>query len=245
MKPLNIFLLENEVLTIQTLKAYLEDKGYQVINVAKTQKDALTFFNHHTADIVIADIDLGLNQPDGITVVQQIKTKNPEIPIIYFTGMEEEVIFQRAKSTRPDAFLNKPVNPINLTRTIDLAIDNYHKRRTHSVRKNAYLDAIFVFSDNAYRKVLVGDIKYVKSDGSYCRIQLDNKEILQSYNLANFVERNPDPRLMRVSRFYVVNLDRVDSIQNNCLEINGELIPIGKSYEELVFQQIPLINATK
>ena len=50
------------------------------------------------------------------------------------------------------------------------------------------------------------------------------------------------PQLMRVHRSWMVNVNRVDSIDKSNLVVNDEKIPVGKNYKKTVQATFKLIS---
>lgn len=67
-------------------------------------------------------LDLQLNgQPDAIETAIEIK-KSASIPFIYIMVDNDQSIFNRARNTKPAAFISKPFKKLDLQIAIELAI---------------------------------------------------------------------------------------------------------------------------
>ena len=67
-------------------RALLHSKGFDVV-VATGGRDGLAAFNNHHVDLVV--VDYRMPDLDGGTVARKLKEKNPSIPIVMFTGVDE------------------------------------------------------------------------------------------------------------------------------------------------------------
>lgn len=67
-------------------RALLHSKGFDVV-VATGGRDGLAAFNNHHVDLVI--VDYRMPDLDGGTVARKLKEKNPNVPIVMFTGVDE------------------------------------------------------------------------------------------------------------------------------------------------------------
>ena len=74
---------ENQVL-IQ--RALLHSKGYDVV-VATGGRDGLTAFGNHHVDLVV--VDYRMPDIDGGAVARKLREKNPSLPIVMFTGVDD------------------------------------------------------------------------------------------------------------------------------------------------------------
>lgn len=79
-------LVVDDDLHIQRLyKEEFEDEGYNVV-VASNGKEAMEMFEKENPDIVT--LDILLPDMDGISILRQMKEKNPKIPVIMSTAYD-------------------------------------------------------------------------------------------------------------------------------------------------------------
>src|SRR5690606_25801122 len=83
-------------------------------------EDALLHIRQRKPDMVLLDINLN-GEIDGIEMAH-IMQKEVEIPIIYISSNTDMECYDRAKATRPFAFITKPFRKIDLQRAIELAM---------------------------------------------------------------------------------------------------------------------------
>ena len=91
--------------SIRTLvQTMLKGEGRQVV-LATRGKDAIAMFQKERPNLTILDI----NMPDidGITVLRQIRTIDPQAKVIVFTGGESPVVESQAKALGVTEFLRK------------------------------------------------------------------------------------------------------------------------------------------
>lgn len=99
----------------------------------------------------------------------------------------------------------------------------------------------FVRLDNRYVKINADDIYYIVANGSYLEIVTSKRNYALSRNLAQFMKKNEWPSLVRVHRSYIVNIEKVDSIDQLKIYIKNKDIPIGNSYKKEFFKHIALL----
>ena len=67
-------------------RALLHSKGYDVV-VATGGRDGIAAFGNHHIDLVV--VDYRMPDLDGGTVARKLREKNPAVPIVMFTGVDE------------------------------------------------------------------------------------------------------------------------------------------------------------
>ena len=108
MRQTTILWADDEIELLKPHIMFLETKGYHVIPL-NNGNDAINEVEKQKIDIVFLDEQMpGLS---GIEVLDAIKAKHPELPIIMITKSEEENIMDKAIGGRINDYLIKPINP--------------------------------------------------------------------------------------------------------------------------------------
>jgi CheY-like chemotaxis protein len=104
----NILWVDDEIDLLKPYVLFLEAKGYGIIP-AIDGNEALEVLSEKTIDIVFLDENMpGLT---GLEVLNLIKAKYPNLPVIMITKSEEEHIMEQAIGSKISDYLIKPVNP--------------------------------------------------------------------------------------------------------------------------------------
>ena len=109
---------------------------------------------------------------------------------------------------------------------------------------NPFGCTIFFVKEGAYfRRIDFKFIRWIKAEGSYCKLFMDNaRELLLSFNLTEITSYLPVQDFVRVHRSYIVNINSVDSFIGNMLFIGNCRIPISKSHKNEVLERLNLIG---
>jgi two-component system OmpR family response regulator len=67
-------------------RAVLHSKGFDVV-VATGGRDGIAAFGNHHVDLVV--VDYRMPDLDGGTVARKLREKNPRVPIVMFTGVDD------------------------------------------------------------------------------------------------------------------------------------------------------------
>ncbi len=234
MSTIDILIVEDSDIVAREIKISLLEKGYNVIKTVDNGKDALVQLEELSPDLVIMDIGIK-GEMDGIATASKMRELNPT-PIIYLTGHSDKLTYNRAKKTYPEAFLSKPFNDQDLSYAIDLALQNFTlkkkagdevgERQGHYVNDNT----VFIRNENRFEKVNIDEILYVTAEGSYSTIKTTKREFILSLNLSVFGQKLRHPKLQRVHRSYIVNIDQIHSFKLDRIYVGDCDIPISKRY---------------
>ncbi len=80
-------------------------------------------------------------------------------------------------------------------------------------------------------KIPIHDILYLEAMRDYTRITTTTKQYLVLTTLNGIIEKLPPKIFVRIHRSYVVNRNKIDAIQKNKINIQSQVLPIGKSYK--------------
>ena len=101
-------------------------------------------------------------------------------------------------------------------------------KRSKEVQNEKYLE---IRSDKRFHRVLPSEISYVEGLGNYVTISLRGGKSLISYMTLKEAESLLQGNFQRVHKSFIVNGNHVTSFNNENVEIDQRIIPIGKSYD--------------
>lgn len=105
--PQTILVADDELHLLNTVRAYLENAGYQVIT-AVDGKEALYAFRRENPDAVI--LDVMMPELDGFEVARQIRRES-QVPILMLTARADEFDQALGLELGADDYVTKPFSP--------------------------------------------------------------------------------------------------------------------------------------
>jgi DNA-binding LytR/AlgR family response regulator len=240
-----ILILEDDYLIAHYIKRIIEKKGYQIAGIASKRSEALTIASTHQLALVIADIGLA-NNDCGIDVVNHIRLIQP-VSVIFLTAYSNELTMEKMLLAKPSAYLNKPFTDNDLLVNIDIAILNHSQLHGHTRlpmvnESNLVSDYIFIPTGKGFRRISKKEIRYLEANGSYVNIYTHCGAQLISTNIGSLERQLCDSTFIRISRKHMVNIERIDAIENNCIIIENRCLPIGEIYKQGVLSRLKLIR---
>jgi len=85
-----ILIVDDDVAFTYAAYRFFERRGYHV-RTANGSKEAFEMLKRNAFDIVVTDIKLGHDEPDGLELTAFIKQKRPTFPVICVTAYPELV----------------------------------------------------------------------------------------------------------------------------------------------------------
>lgn len=104
-------------------------------------------------------------------------------------------------------------------------------------------DYIFVkMKKGILQKIYHKNISHIKADGDYVQIFTDADMHYIHFNLRQLHGHLPQEKFYRCHRSFVVNVDKIDVIEDNCIYINKHLILIGEEYKKNLLKLINYVH---
>ncbi len=241
---IKILVVEDEMIIAAKISMQLTSLGYEVTGILPRGEQAIQHVKENKPDIILLDINLK-GQIDGIETARQIQ-QFAEIPIIYLTANSDEATFNRAKPTKPFAFISKPFKQLDLQRAIELTISRMAENDTGINNENTIgeeqpfilSDRIFVRHKEKMVKIMIADIHYMEADRNYSRIFTSNREYLLSITLKTIEEKMSMQLFMRIHRSYLINITQVDEVAENHVMVAKKSVPLGTGMREQLMHRI-------
>ncbi len=197
MQETYILWADDEIDLLKPHVLFLNEKGYKVKTVTNGN-DALECFREENFDLVFLDENMpGLT---GLETLGQMKTSNPELPIVLITKNEEEHLMEDAIGFKIDDYLIKPVNPKQILLTIKKLIDN--KRLVSEKTSMAYqqdfrnlgmtLNENLSYSEwvDVYKKLVFWELSLEKLEDAGMREILTLQKAEANAQFFKFIEKN-------------------------------------------------------
>lgn len=240
-----ILIVEDEFVTLDLLRDYIEQSGYEVSGDAMTAKEAIEVLERFNTDIAILDINIR-GDHDGIWLANEIR-ENYNIPFIFLTAYSDAANVRRAAESYPYGFVVKPFTAADVMAAIEVALKQHERERKADLikpvkRPTTELSAdssIFLKDALTYRKVLIREIMYVQAFKNYIEFTLLNESpIVLRSTLYKSMEMLPKALFKQVHRSFVVNLQHVELIGGDYVLVKDKNIPLGKSYRSEFMEAI-------
>ncbi len=120
-----ILIIEDDEEMRSLLKDFVEEEGYEADSVEKGTY-AFRKLMVESFDLIITDIRMpGFS---GLEILPGLKKLQPDTPIIVITAFGSEEVYRRALERGADAYLEKPVQLLNLRTLIHKMINSKEKR---------------------------------------------------------------------------------------------------------------------
>ncbi|WP_336516268.1 LytTR family DNA-binding domain-containing protein [Pollutibacter soli] len=192
-------------------------------------EDALNYLSENLVDLIFLDVEMpgatGFDLMDRLVYTPQV----------ILTTSKTEYAYDAFQYNVTD-YLKKPFTYQRFLEALQKVQVKKEEEDSSSER-----DHIFIKSDGKLIRLKNDDILFIESMGDYVKFVTAEKKYI-THNTIKNLETKVDPlRFMKVHRSYIVNLSRIDDIQENSLYIKGTMIPISKAHKARVMQKLNIV----
>ncbi len=117
-----VIVIDDEPSERLVLKAFLEDRGYEVAAEGTDGDEALELCSEHRPDVVIMDVTMA--RMDGIDAAVDLNVNCPTATVL-LTARDDEETIKRAIEAGVAAYLVKPIKEEDLFATIEVALSRF------------------------------------------------------------------------------------------------------------------------
>lgn len=245
MERLNILIVEDTPAQSDHYKQILEANGYNVVFILTNYRDAMSFILgnelYETVDLLVLDIQLD-GRPEGINIAEAIDAMpSKQKPFIFLTSLTDRDIFNRAKLTKPYAYIVKPANELEFVYSVEQAIERFYNQpdALSTEDENAVVsdEYLFIKKKNSLKKVRTSDIIYVEVEEKYCNIVTAQEKFVILISLVKILELLDSDKFCRTHRNFIVNSEKITEIvpKDNLIILEGGYkATLSDKYKDLI-----------
>jgi DNA-binding LytR/AlgR family response regulator len=219
-------LVDDEPLALDLLEGYVaKTPSLELAGRCSSAFQAMEMLDKTEVDLIFLDIQMpGLS---GLEFSRSLK----DGPKVIFTTAFEQYALEGFKVDAMD-YLLKPISYPEFLNAVNKAkrwFEHFEKAAIPETRTS-----IFVKADYKLVQIEFNNILYIEGLKDYVKFCLEDNEkpVLSLMSMKLLEENLPDTKFMRVHRSFIVNLDKIKTIERNRIVFGKEYIPISENYKE-------------
>lgn len=250
-------IVEDEFSIAMDIKLRLQKMGYTVTDMATHYEEALLKLAEQRPDVVLMDIHLSRDK-SGIDTAEKVY-KSFNLPVVFVTAFSDKATIAQAMAVMPFGYVIKPFKDVDLDNAITVAVKqhqallaqqaevNYLRTETKTadapITTPAEPPHIFIKHKGQLEKIIIDDLIFLEALDNYTNVFTTAKKYTINTFLKDLHGQLPENKFLRVHRSYVVNVDAIQSIDDNMLYLrNNTSVPVSKSYRSEFLGRIRIIS---
>jgi len=186
-------------------------------------------------DLLFLDVEMPLMS--GIELLRTLQ--NPP-PVVLITSSKDYAV-----QAFEQAVVDYLVKPVSYPRFLQasqkaLAVAQRQPLASPDAIQAPAPDADFTFVkvDNKLVRVGFDEVFYIEALGDYVHIVTGHSKHIVYSTMKAVEEKFPTNRFVRIHRSFIVNINRIQTLEDNSANVEGKLIPVGQTYLRDVMQRL-------
>lgn len=217
--------------TLKHLASKIQD--LEVAGECANAMEAYNELNKQTIDLLLLDIEMP--EISGVELTKNLVNKRPLI--IFITSKKDYAV--EAFELNVVDYLVKPITPARFIQAIDKARELFES--SHEEVKINNEEFIFIRDSNIIRRLKVDDILIAEAMGDFVKLHTISRFFAIHSTLKSVEERLPTEKFIRVHRSYIIAINKIDTIQDGVLILNGKPVPVADTYRALLNKKMNII----
>ncbi|MCB9291246.1 MAG: response regulator transcription factor [Lewinellaceae bacterium] len=201
----------------------------ELVQECNSAAEAFQYLQNNPADLLLLDVEMP--EMSGLELLKSL-SRLPEVILI--TSKADYAV--EAFSLKVLDYIVKPVTLARLLQAVSRMDEKSRVPQAEPPR-----DYLFARVDNTLVRIDFDDILFVEAMGDYVRIATPGKKYMILMSMKALQEKLPDGQFFRCHRSYIVAQDKIDSIADNMIVIQNEVIPLSEKVKKELLSRINLI----
>jgi DNA-binding LytR/AlgR family response regulator len=226
--------VDDNIIARTTLKQLVSQvSDLQLSGECASAMEAYNLLRDQPVDLLLLDIEM-----PGMTGIELTKNLQANRPVIIFTTSKKEYAAEAFDLNVAD-YIVKPITPARFIQAIDKAREMLQSN-SEQVKLNED-EFIFIRDSNIVRRLKLSDILYAEAMGDYVKLHTAQKYFAIHATMKEVEQRLPASRFLRVHRSFIAAIDKIDTVQEGTLIINGKPVPVADAYRSALNKRMNVL----
>lgn len=231
---MNCLIVDDEEMSRATIEHFVNQT--EMLNLVAQCSNAIEAGNvlrEEQIDLLFLDVEMP--EMSGIDLIKSLTTPPQIILVTSKKGYAAEAFEYSVVD-----YLVKPVDYSRFLKAVNKVKERKKQQQVASSVEPKGKE-IFIKTDNKIVKVNYADILFVEALADYAVINVKGNKYIIHSTMKGLDQKLPSKSFVRVHRSYIVNIERVESIEDMMVLINEKHIPVGASYKENFMKRLNML----
>jgi len=187
------------------------------LDSVSSSEEATIAMKNAEVHFVLLDIEMS-----GMSGIEWVDTLNKEVEIVFLTAKSDYAVEAFSKNA-----VDYLVKPIEFDRFEQACEKVYEK--IMSARGGSENNIFYVKSGTNYEKIDLDEVTHIESMGDYLAIYSSNKRVVVNATMKETEKKLAALDFFRIHRSYIVNLKKIDRVQDSSVLIGDKSLSISRS----------------
>ena len=233
--PLRCLVVDDDPLSVQVVLNCINNTPFLTSAGSHTNAvEAAETLRTQPVDVLFLDVEMPLMS--GIDLLRTLQ--HPPL-VVLITGSKDYAV--QAFEFAVVDYLVKPVSLARFLQAAQKVLDTATAAATAPEAAFQPTDDpnfTFVKVDTKLVRVAYDEVRYVEALGDYVHIVTATSKLIVYSTMKAVEEKFPASRFVRAHRSFIVNVNRIQALEDNSLVVEGKHIPVGQTYLRDVMQRL-------
>lgn len=225
-------IVDDEEMSRNIVRHFVEQTSFlTLVHQCSDAIEAANVLGQTSVDLLFLDIEMP--QMSGMDLIKSLQLK-PQV--IFITSRSDYAV--EAFEYNVTDYLVKPITYARFLKAVTKAKDTFDTLQPiHLYSKDLYIK-----SDSKIVKINLKDLLYVEALADYVMMYTasGNRHVVHA-TMKGVEKKLNSGEFIRVHRSYIVNIEKIEAIEDLSIVINKKLIPIGASYKENFLKKLNIL----
>jgi DNA-binding LytR/AlgR family response regulator len=220
--------IDDEPLALKLVVDYINKTPFlELAGAFENPLDAVEFLANGEAELIFVDIQM----PD-LTGIEFARTLEQQRKIIFTTAYEKYAL-EGFKLNAVD-YLLKPFSYEEFLKAAGKARKLAEMEASSSPTIEANNQFLFLKSEYKIRRINFNDILYIEGLKDYIKVYTvgEDKPVLSLNSIKALEQKLPEDKFMRVHRSFIVNLEKIETIERSRIVFGKVYIPVSDQFKD-------------
>jgi DNA-binding LytR/AlgR family response regulator len=229
---LKCIIIDDEPIARKLMEEFISDIEFlELVGQAENPTKAISLLDNNPVDLIFLDINMPV-----INGINFLKNSNYSASIIMTTAYAEHAV--EAFSLDVLDYLVKPIPFERFLKACNKAKQVYETKTQMAKSPKGHDDHFFIKCDTQIEKVLYDDLLYAESMMNYVLLYTSTRKMIVYITLKSLEDQLPANLFVKVHKSFIVNRNKIKSIDGNMISIGSEKITISQNLREKVLNEI-------
>lgn len=226
-----IIIDDNDIALMATKQCASKVDTLNILGTFNDAIQALSFLSSNSVDLIFLDIEMP--ELNGMEFIRTLRQPRPQIIL---TTSHTEFALEAFEEN----VLDYLVKPVTLPRFINAVNKAKVLIEKHNI-DHFDNDTLFIKKGNLIIRVNKLDVLWIEGLGDYVTINTEKDKFVVHSTMHAIEQKFNSKEFMRVHRSFIIRIDKINNIEDNCISYFDKFIPIGKTYKDSVYKRLNLL----